>query len=237
MQDRFTGDIGDYVKFGLLRTLGHDRRLGVAWYLHPDEGGTGNGQHTAYLDRPDEWRRCDPELFDGLKEIVSAGPRSTGRIERAGLLPGARFAGEPLQSAIGPHAERGLWRRAWFRRASARLADCDIVFADPDNGLCADEKFRPAQRRDWKRMPLIEARGLSDGRPAIFYHHNSRFPGGHRLEIEHWMERLPGCAHALYWRRYSNRTFFIVNLPAALQTPLEDFAASWSHGCELVRRA
>jgi hypothetical protein len=37
MQDRYAGDVGDYVKFALLRHLCPGRRLGIAWYLHPDQ--------------------------------------------------------------------------------------------------------------------------------------------------------------------------------------------------------
>ena len=33
MQNRYVGDIGDYVKYGLLRALADGRQLGVAWYL------------------------------------------------------------------------------------------------------------------------------------------------------------------------------------------------------------
>ena len=51
MQDRYTGDIGD---FGLLRALvrkGHEaeRKLGIIWYLVPDETRSTEGNLTAYL--------------------------------------------------------------------------------------------------------------------------------------------------------------------------------------------
>lgn len=37
MQNRYVGDIGDYVKLAILRALLPGRRLGVAWWLYPDE--------------------------------------------------------------------------------------------------------------------------------------------------------------------------------------------------------
>ena len=37
MQDRYVGDIGDYLKLSILRTLSPGYRLGVAWWLFPDE--------------------------------------------------------------------------------------------------------------------------------------------------------------------------------------------------------
>ena len=59
MQNRYVGDIGDFGKYGLLRALCHGRRLGVAWYLYPDEAH--NGGIVQYLCEPDEWRSVDPE--------------------------------------------------------------------------------------------------------------------------------------------------------------------------------
>ena len=39
MQDRYVGDIGDFVKYALLRVITGESKLGVAWYLHPNERG------------------------------------------------------------------------------------------------------------------------------------------------------------------------------------------------------
>ena len=35
MQNRYVGDIGDYLKLGILRALSPGYRLGVAWWLFP----------------------------------------------------------------------------------------------------------------------------------------------------------------------------------------------------------
>ena len=85
-------------------------------------------------------------------------------------------------------------------------------------------------------MPLSEAISLSAGRTAVIYHHNSRYPGGHRLEIDRWMKALPGCSIALYWRRFSNRTFFVTNPDPRTVHSLHWFAARWEIGCELIER-
>ena len=44
MQNRYTGDIGDFVKYGLLRAISKGKKLGIAWYLHPDAGPSGDGK-------------------------------------------------------------------------------------------------------------------------------------------------------------------------------------------------
>ena len=48
MQDRYFGDVGDFGKYGLLRVLcglwgGPNFKLGVVWYLFPDENHNADG--------------------------------------------------------------------------------------------------------------------------------------------------------------------------------------------------
>lgn len=54
MQNRYTGDIGDFAKYGLLRALGEGNKLGIVWYLYPDESHNEDGKHTAYLTKPEK---------------------------------------------------------------------------------------------------------------------------------------------------------------------------------------
>ena len=236
MQDRYVGDIGDFVKYGLLRRLSRQKQLGVAWYLCPDEDHNSHGQYISYLEKSDEWESLDPELFRGLRGIVAGGQRSVSAIEASGLLPGAVFANEILDADTRSNAECGKWRHGWFERVGETLTGCDIVFADPDNGLVLKEKFGHYKREDWKRLPLDEAVKLSEGRTAVIYHHNTRRLGGHHKEIQYWMNSLPGCAYAFYWRRYSNRTFFVVNPDSSVVDGLEEFAETWEQAGELIKR-
>lgn len=61
MQDKFVADIGDFGKYGLLRTLAGIEpkarpgyRLGVVWYFGDD--GKLHNADLAYLSKPDEFR-------------------------------------------------------------------------------------------------------------------------------------------------------------------------------------
>jgi len=69
MQNRYVADIGDYVKLAILRQLAAGKRVGVAWWLVPDESHNGDGGNRQYLKRPDEWKRFDPDLFEALLKI------------------------------------------------------------------------------------------------------------------------------------------------------------------------
>jgi len=86
MQDRYAGDLGDFLKLGLLRWLvapsfdAPPHRLGVVWYLAPNESHNADGKHVAYLDRQNsagrQLRPLDPDLYDRLVAMVAGGERS-----------------------------------------------------------------------------------------------------------------------------------------------------------------
>ena len=216
------------MKYALLRTLAQGRRLGVAWYLHPNEGPVGDGRHIAYLKQSNEWRSLDETLYDALGKMISTGDRSVAAVERSSLLHEATFADERLLVAKESPSQRERWRQEWFEGVLKKLDDCNLVFADPDNGLCPDIRFNPRQKKSAKSISLHEVSVLSNGRPLIVYHHNTRRKGGHREEIRHWQGQLPGDVHAFYWRRWSNRTFFVVNADAELIDRLRIFADRWA---------
>ena len=228
MQDRYTGDIGDYIKYALLRALAPRRKLGVAWYLFPDETGNGDGRHVDYLTKPEKWRHFDPPLFDALAEIVEKDDRRVSAVEASGILGNTGFASDLLNGKPLNVPARRQWRKQWFEQTQAALADCDLVFVDPDNGLCLDDRFSTAREKDWKRLPLSEALALAEGRTAIIYHHNTRLKGGHNLEIETWLKRLGDDAIALRWARYSARTFFILNPTGEMRLAISNFIQRWS---------
>ena len=210
MQDRYVGDIGDFVKYSLLNCLADGQRLGVAWYLYPDEGHNADGKHVDYLTAPDEWRGRDPWVFDRLRTLVEQGRRSVADVANSGCLKSATFFDESLVCEDAKYRTRASWRAEWFRRALAKLENCDLVFADPDNGLLADARFRMHNRKDWKSIPEAEARRLARDRTSVIYHHNTRRKGGHAAEILYWMELL-GAGFAVRSRYFSARTFFVVN--------------------------
>ena len=233
MQDRYVGDLGDFVKYGLLRAIRRSKRLGVAWYLHPDAGPAGDGRHTVYLQHPSEWRHLDADLFDVLRELIPD-RRSVANVQQSGVLGDAVFAADVLAVADVKIRDRDRWRRQWFARIHHQLVACDLVFADPDNGLVPDDRFRPTNRRSAKGMPIAEAIALAAGRVAVIYHHNSRRRGGHLEEIRWLKTQLPEETMAYYWRRVSNRTFFIINGDEEVRRRVRGFVRRWGDRGALV---
>lgn len=227
MQDRYAGDIGDYVKLALLRAISADLKLGVAWYLYPDENHNSDGRHISYLNQPEKWRDLDPELFDALSRTVRD-QRSVSALAATGALPGARFSDRIIATGDIPARDRSKARSLWFERLVRDLDGCDLVFADPDNGLIDDEPKRRRDRKFGKQMPLAEALTLAEGRQAVIYHHNTRYPGGHDLEVASWQRLLGHDTVAIRANAYSCRTFFILNPSETVQQRAIEFARRWS---------
>jgi hypothetical protein len=100
MQNRYVADIGDYVKLAILRRLACGRRLGVAWWLFPNEHHNADGGHREYLGRQNEWKRFDPDLFEALLKIEKEKTWNVHALEEAALLPNAVFASDPVPCEV-----------------------------------------------------------------------------------------------------------------------------------------
>jgi hypothetical protein len=159
MQNRYVGDIGDYLKLSILRTLSPGYRLGVAWWLFTDETHNGDGRHVGYLKRPDLWRHLDPELFDALRHVVLSGQRNVRALRAPGLIPGAIYADDVIPTG-GPIAQRLSARRAWLAGVQRALEQANVLFLDPDNGL-EPAGFRPTALKSGKSIMLTELPQLS----------------------------------------------------------------------------
>lgn len=217
MQDRYTGDVGDFGKYGLLRALtgltttGPRLRLGVIWYRVPDESGSDDGKHVSYLSasKSDEYRPCDPDLYGRMQEIVGSCQRTVASVEEWGVLSAdTLFYSAPVPTG---RAQRQRWAAA----ARGSMAEAQVVFVDPDNGL---EGKNPTA----KHALFDELAPLRDGnRTIVIYQQQGRMRGGRTVEIPWWLrqvrERLPDARRAFGLRlaRGTSRVFIVV--PAADQ--------------------
>ena len=227
MQDRYTGDAGDFGKYGLLRCLrGPDAaplRLGVVWYRTDSDivaaDPVNDGKHVAYLRSQHErsFRPCDPTLYDGLREIVKRGDRRVGAVARSGLLgPDTLFHDDYVPGpATGVSREARVEpRRDWLENALRAMRDCDLVFLDPDNGLEAPSA-PITTRKAPKYAYLEEVEALfGRGQSVVIYHHLGRH-GSHADQIARWTERLqrrlaPADIFTLRFRRGTARAFFVL---------------------------
>lgn len=190
MQDRYAGDVGDFGKYGLLRLLcGQPHtsrlRLGVVWCLVPCETHNQDGKHVGYLRDERRFRRCDPELFDSLQRMfgqssgsVKETPRTIAAIESSSILPrDTLFHGAPLSyPETMPVQARLELRRRWLDLALENVAEADIVFLDPDNGIECSSVGRASLKGPkfifWDEVE--EFASLRREQSLVVYHHTNR---------------------------------------------------------------
>ena len=130
MKHQYFGDVNDYRKYGLLRCLieATGLTLGVAWWLTSDDG-KADGEFRTYLQRPDAWRRFDPELHDRLSLLLDpATPRHVSLAQTWRLLPDAVY-----HEALVEDARSVRSRHA--NLVKQELSGCQLIFLDPDNGI------------------------------------------------------------------------------------------------------
>jgi hypothetical protein len=187
VQDRYAGDLGDFLKFGLLRQLcagdgsAAALQLGVVWYRVQDESHNDDGKHIAYLRadsrHADYPRSLDRLLHDQLALVVHSGERSTAALEAAGVLPmgtktfSRRLDFSPL--AARSSADRLSYRKSWIADALAAMAGCDLVFADPDNGIRRSSHSTTKTRTKAVKHAYLDelAEFAARGQSLVIYHH------------------------------------------------------------------
>ena len=228
MQDRYTGDVGDFGKYGMLRQLCGLRdenaqlKLGVVWYRPNPEliaaESVHDGRHIAYLcpKHEKQFKPCDPPLYDGLREIVKRCDRRIEAVEKSGLLPNAVFHRADVPGPVkGARGEaRIAERQRWTEGALQKTENCDVVFLDPDNGL--EPKSVSITRKMAPKYAYLEEVGKWSKRcqSLVIYHHLGRHRP-HAEQIAGWLECLRDefKSHdifALHFRRGTSRAFFVL---------------------------
>ena len=194
MQDRYTGDIGDFAKYGLLRAIARGRRLGVAWYLNSDGGPAGDGRHVNYLWEKG-WRELDPELFESLKKLVRDDSRSVRAVQDSGLLGDCVFAEDSVDFSASPGPESSTTAVHLVRRRPGKARGLRCRLRGSGQRSRAGQRVQtPTQGcrqahtglRSDRVGPRTDGRHLSPQQPS-----ERRSPGGDPVLARRNAGRLP----------------------------------------------
>jgi len=234
MQDRYTGDLGDFSKLGILRTLQTaGLSIGVNWYLTPDENHNGDGRHVKYLAQ-EEFKACDEVLWLELKNIVESKHRKACYLENENILR-ANFFSERLVFTGKTKAERELIRKAWHKKACIAMAGNDIVCVDPDNGLIVPSAVGKPKENKYVLYDEL-ADYYAQQSSVIYYQHKARKQDEFYLlqhkELIHGQNFPHAKGLALKFKTTSQRYYFFIMQPqhqAVIETAIKNMlSTAWN---------
>ena len=191
MQDKFVGDVGDFGKYGLLRTLAGIEpkakpgyRLGIVWYFGDD--GEPYDADVAYLPKPDEFRHYDDALFDALQDMANCKRLTVEEVRKRRFLGRRRLLG---RNAVffSDHVPDRQERDGWLVEALDRTRRTHIVLLDPDKAL-ASSKMEAMDERSPEHAYMNEVEPfVKRGQTVVIYQSFGRNKGDTReKQIRRW---------------------------------------------------
>jgi len=234
MQNRYTADLGDFGKYGLLKAICQSQdedkepnlRLGVVWYLVPDEDHNDDGKHIKYLEpyykNRNQFRNCDKDLYDSLVKIIQTKERNVSNIRKSNILSNNTYFYEDFltfnglpSNGVNARKKRIDHRMRWINKALISFEECDLIFVDPDNGLETKSterhhKLGPKFVYYDELLPYLQR-----GQSLVIYHHLSR-KGSADEQINVRFKQINecldvyDCAFALRYHRGTSRVFFVI---------------------------
>jgi hypothetical protein len=167
-----------------------------------DDDGRPDGNLTSYLDKPQQFRVYDPLLFDLLhKWIIVDNSRNVTLAQNADVLPGAKF-----YSALLTDRDH---RASYFKEMKEKLASCELIFFDPDNGI-ETKSVAKGQRNSGKYVYWDEiGETFQAGHSILVYQHFRREERTEFIQhaVKEFQERL--SPSKVYWFRTPRVVFFL----------------------------
>lgn len=235
MKNQYFGDIGDFGKYGLIRSLKKafpQMDIGINWYLTENDVKT-DGKHIDYLLKTTELRKCDTELYDFLKECILNNRRNISEIENSDYLKNTIFYSQSLDYSRQNREERLKNRHSWFNDSIIELQGAKIIYVDPDNGIEVKSQHIGGPNGN-KYISYEEiSQYFSLGHSLIVYNHRDRKP--HDVYLNRFkmiQNSLDTQLFYLRFSRYSVRDYLFVlqdNIFSDITNFLNDFVvSSWS---------
>ncbi|MGD9970139.1 MAG: hypothetical protein AB7S65_06750 [Sulfuricurvum sp.] len=176
MQNRYTGDIGDFGKFLLLKHLFPAKAITTVWYLYPDETHNNDGSHTVEENNIPLYSHCyaiDSAMSELFHQIHRNPKRDVRRFEEVKILENGSYFGE------GILGEGDRYRIQWLERAIhfVREKQASVVCLDPDNGIKTGSMRRLSRSKQGKYATLNEIENfflIDSVQHLIIYQHFNR---------------------------------------------------------------
>ena len=169
MKNQYVGDIRDFEKYAVLNALSAASGLSVVlcWMLTPNDAGQ-DGRKLKYLERPDDYRHLNADVFDRLSKVINDNQRSVEAIRTAQVIADATYYEPVLADSLTARASymNGLWGIA---------ETPSLMCFDPDNGIEV-ASVRKGNKRSSKYIYLDElADAYARGHSLVVFHHWGRY--------------------------------------------------------------
>ena len=207
MKHQYFGDVNDFRKYGLLRTLAKGNiNILISWMLTQNDK-SADGKFIKYLNDPNKWRQYDPELFDALyEEVIVNKRRDVACVRKRNMIRNASFVEVALDGSTAA-------RDSWLTELRRKSSNMDLVFFDPDNGI--EVPSAPKTRHNSKKYVYWEELGEAwkSGLSLLVYQHFCR------EKRDLFIERLGGEFRArlgsseVHAIRTAHVVFFLVTQP------------------------
>ncbi|GAX87645.1 conserved hypothetical protein [Lebetimonas natsushimae] len=242
MQNRYVGDIGDYSKFVLIKNL-FNGKCGIIWYLYPNEGHNNDGKFRNY----EKFELQDKEIVEIMSYFSKhkESERSVQELEK--ILINNGFDLTFFSNCIECNCkclfsnvnERLEYRKSWFDKALNKMKNCNIVFADPDNGI--EVKSCPlGDVKSGKYIYFDEiSKLLKNHKTVVIYQHFERSKT-HRVLVDEKVKKLYEKIgnnfnfYAVKFKKVSPRAYFILS-KENLENKIREFCDEFKNEFELLK--
>jgi hypothetical protein len=128
MKNHYVGDINDYRKYYLLENIKNilKKEILIVWMLT-----SGDGEKTDYLKKENIYYNQNKDLFNDLKKIIDNDKRNIETVQKTKALNGCKFHSIKLNKKN---------RANYFKTVFEKAEEVDLVFFDPDKGICPNKK-------------------------------------------------------------------------------------------------
>jgi hypothetical protein len=212
MKNQYFGDINDYKKYGLIRSLTQNGVISTAicWMLTPDDDSK-DGSKREYLNNPKKHKTHDEKLYNTLVEL-SKKPDwpNINLFEDSEIMSNTRYFSEIIP-------EQCCERKRYFKRFFEIAEGVELVFFDPDTGIekpSLESKSKEATKYlFWEEA----AQAYLEGHSLLIYQH---FP---REKYDDFISRMTNecCKNINAKQTFSFRTghvvFFLIPQPTYLK--------------------
>ena len=228
MQNRYAGDIGDFSKFILLKKVFGDKKIGLNWYLYPDESHTNDGVHTNY----------NYENDFGISKILNTiscnhDKRNVDTLEKEmkKIFKDIEYFSELIEKEDECEKDRVSYRQNWFNKSIKKFKDKDVIFVDPDNGIEVSSISTKGRKKAGKYIFYDEIKqilALENVETLVIYQHYKREKNFKQKIVNEIKEKLSDelnnkNLYAVSFHKLSARVYIIVS-KKDLSKELETFA-------------